>query len=453
MVIYKTNLLDSPQFKSKAVKLLGKSTKNNSQAYNMEGRKHVMNAFTNGQLPSISKSNLKAKSQNNLSKIKEKSSSLIKKEKKPQNNSNLSQTLSSNVNYNFNVNSIQINNQNCEPKNEKSSIILDNRKFSILDIPSGINPNQEQIIGLKGLIPIQTLSNISLNNNNGKQNARSFAFGDFQNMSNSSKEASYAKASLKINLNLGFLKFNNLKCFYLMLESDFLIPQKRLSLSLSIKPIYNISKPFLLKNFIKGLAHQITHFDQKYKSIPSIIDDLKKWQPQLSMTTQFALNHLTRSSENILSNLRHNQKEVDLMFKALFILFNINEQSNFENSLISLYSQYKVDNLSMQNILYYIESLLLERSPGVIKTLTKKQIFSILKLFYENEGLLRPSQLFSFGKEVSSLSFFLKDLNAYLSKQIEGRFLYNIKFDYQRKCCLISKMNNLKKLMRGSAGL
>ena len=91
---------------------------------------------------------------------------------------------------------------------------------------------------------------------------------------------------------------------------------------------------------------QINHIDLKYKDIQNLKEELRGWQPKFSLTTQFALNHLTRNSENIFSNLRQQHEEVDLIFKVIFLIFNVTEQSNFENTMISLYSQFKVDNLS-----------------------------------------------------------------------------------------------------------
>lgn len=252
------------------------------------------------------------------------------------------QTMNSNVNYNFNVNSIQINNQDGTSKKLNSNMVLDNRKFSIIDIP-GVNFIQEQIQGTNCANNNQISGPYA--NNNIKQNTRLFGFGEYH-MSSSSKEASMLKLSTKLKMNLSSLKTKSLKCLYLMLESDFLTPQKRLKISITVKPIYNISKSLLLKNFIKGLMRQISHIDLKYKNIPNLKDELRGWQPKFSITTQFALNHLTRNSESIFSTLRLQHEEVDLLFKAIFILFNVNEQSNFENTMISLYSQFKVDSLS-----------------------------------------------------------------------------------------------------------
>lgn len=226
-------------------------------------------------------------------------------------------------------------------------MLLDNRKFSIIDIPSGANFIQEQLQGTNCAVNNHLTSN-SIANDHNKQNMKSFGFGEFQYVSSSSKEASMLKSSTKLKMNLSMLKPKNLKCFYLMLESDFLLPQKRLKISTIVRPIYNICKSTLLKNFIKGLMRQINHIDLKYKNIPNLKEELRGWQPKFSITTQFALNHLTRNSENIFSALRLKHDEVDLIFKVIFIMFSVTEQSNFENTMISLYSQYKVDSLSKQ---------------------------------------------------------------------------------------------------------
>ena len=150
----------------------------------------------------------------------------------------------------------------------------------------------------------------------------------------------------KVKQNLDKLLGNKSKAFYLLIESDFLIPNQRLRLCISSKIIYPLTEENLLKDFSRGLIKAYKQIENKYFNISKIKEEIIQWTFKPKMTTQISLNHLTRSFEQKLPNLINAFKEVEAIFKLILVIFNVNEQYSFQNTLLAIYSKYKVDGIS-----------------------------------------------------------------------------------------------------------
>jgi hypothetical protein len=105
-------------------------------------------------------------------------------------------------------------------------------------------------------------------------------------------------------------------------------------------------KDRLLKDFITGLIKQLKQLDSKYINRQNVKEDISKWSFKLSTTTQIVLNHITKKSEESIFNQRDYSNEASIMLKILSIIFSITEEHCVKNTLISLFSKYKVNSLS-----------------------------------------------------------------------------------------------------------
>lgn len=159
------------------------------------------------------------------------------------------------------------------------------------------------------------------------------------------------KSLSKSKKNISALKSPRLKAFFLMLESEFLAPNLRLKMVTSVKPIYEISKGSLLKDHISSLIKSVKQLDEKYpEQIKNKLkDEVVSWVFKPSATSQLSLNHLTKKSEKIFCSLRVKSKVIDALFKVILLVFNVSESYSFENTLLTLYSKFKVDGLSKLN--------------------------------------------------------------------------------------------------------
>jgi hypothetical protein len=88
----------------------------------------------------------------------------------------------------------------------------------------------------------------------------------------------------------------------------------------------------------------------------------------------------------------------------------------------------------------------LEKTFSHVNNLTKKQYSNIFNLLLECPELQDVNSLFKIDKELSSLAFFVKDLNNYINKKSEGHYLFVFKNDIQRRVRLVNKIMNLKKI-------
>lgn len=156
------------------------------------------------------------------------------------------------------------------------------------------------------------------------------------------------KSVSKSKKNIKALKTPKLKAFCLMLDSEFIAPNLRLKMVTSVKPIYEISKETLLKDHISSLIKSVKQLDEKYSEQikNKLKEEVVSWVFKPSATSQLSLNHLTKKSEKIFSALRLKSKEIDALFKVILLVFNVSESYSFENTLLALYSKFKVDGLS-----------------------------------------------------------------------------------------------------------
>lgn len=156
------------------------------------------------------------------------------------------------------------------------------------------------------------------------------------------------KSISKSKKNFSALKTSSLKAFFLMLESEFLVPNLKLKMITTVKPIYEISKETLLKDHITSLIKAVKQLDEKYPDPikNKLRDEIANWVFKPSATSQLSLNHLTKKSEKIFSSLRMKYKEIDALFRVILLVFNVSESYNFDNTLLTLYSKFKVDGLS-----------------------------------------------------------------------------------------------------------
>lgn len=90
--------------------------------------------------------------------------------------------------------------------------------------------------------------------------------------------------------------------------------------------------------------------------------------------------------------------------------------------------------------------MLLEKTFSHVNNLTKKQYSNIYSIISECPELHDVNSLYKIDKELSSLAFFVKDLNNYINKKVEGHYLFVFKNDIQRRVRLVNRIMNLKKL-------
>lgn len=175
-----------------------------------------------------------------------------------------------------------------------------------------------------------------------------------------------------------------IKAFYLLVESDFLKPQKRLKYSLYSKNLYNIFSKRLKKSYFYSLLRQIKQIDDKYYNKTQIKEDIFNWNFKFSQTTQVVVNMINKKFEDSLFNeskenchgLNILGNDENLLLNTLFCLFDSDEdekdkekkrksKNNPDNSksIMSnrsihqlnqfrneLFKKYKVNSLSKINI-------------------------------------------------------------------------------------------------------
>lgn len=124
-----------------------------------------------------------------------------------------------------------------------------------------------------------------------------------------------------------------LKAFYLLVESDFLKPQKRLKYSLYSKNLYNIFSKNLKKSYFYSLLRQIKQIDDKYHNKTQVKEDIFNWNFKFSQTTQVVVNMINKKFEDTLFNeskencneLNLLGNEENLLINTLFCLFESDE--------------------------------------------------------------------------------------------------------------------------------
>lgn len=175
-----------------------------------------------------------------------------------------------------------------------------------------------------------------------------------------------------------------IKAFYLLVESDFLKPQKRLKYSLYSKNLYNIFSNKLKKSYFYSLLRQIKQIDDKYYNKTQIKEDIFNWNFKFSQTTQVVVNMINKKFEDSLFNepkenchgLNILGNDENLLLNTLFCLFDSDEDEkdkekrrksknipDISKSIMSnrslhqlnqfrneLFKKYKVNSLSKINI-------------------------------------------------------------------------------------------------------
>jgi hypothetical protein len=95
-----------------------------------------------------------------------------------------------------------------------------------------------------------------------------------------------------------------------------------------------------------------------------------------------------------------------------------------------------------------IESLLLEKTTAAVYNLSKKQFFQILKILHEYDSIREPSSIHHISKDISSISFIIRDIYKYLStKASNNTYMYIIKNELQIRARILKKIGDLKKFL------
>lgn len=155
-----------------------------------------------------------------------------------------------------------------------------------------------------------------------------------------------SRKAIKIRNNINSLKDNRLKSIYIAMESNMLGITKKIKLIISIPPIFNMLKDYLLKNTISSIQFYIKQIDDKIGNKESIRDELSNWSYKPSTSTLISYNLINKEFEKDLIKNLLISKEVDILFKIILIVFSVEEQISNENTMIKIYSKYKTDGFS-----------------------------------------------------------------------------------------------------------
>lgn len=159
------------------------------------------------------------------------------------------------------------------------------------------------------------------------------------------------KGTHKLKKEISSIKNTTLKAFTIMLESDLLTPNARLKIVTQVKPIYDICKDTLLRDYISGLVKSVKQLDEKYHENVrlKLRDEAINWTYKATSTTQLSLNHLSKKFDQKLCTLRPKHKEIEAIFRLILVLFNVNESYSSEHTLLTVYSKFKINSLSKFN--------------------------------------------------------------------------------------------------------
>lgn len=91
--------------------------------------------------------------------------------------------------------------------------------------------------------------------------------------------------------------------------------------------------------------------------------------------------------------------------------------------------------------------MLLTKLGSAINKLTIKQFYTLLNKVNNNPDLINPAVTYHIHKDVSCLSFFVKDVFRFLTHKADGIYLFVANYELIKRKKLIRKLMNLKKYM------
>ena len=325
---------------------------------------------------------------------------------------------------NKNKRNVKTTNNSKKQKNDKS---LSKEKNKII-----IKPQNQKII-------IKPKSNI--NNINIKKDMNSNSDSDKEIKEKKNKTIIPPK---KINAYIiPEIKFQNknLLALYFSLYLNYF------DIKTKIKIIF--SQPNLFKQFsTKNLFHELySSIEKEFIEISKLLlkYDMNKIAISFS-PNKTATNGLTFITEEDEKNLIENEQpnEIIIIFKVVLLFLeedisNINYNKIIKYLFIDIFQKYQVKN---------IKDLFLKHIINKINLLNEKYINEINNIIGDKPELLTPSEVLKYNRNVSYMTFIIKDIYYYLfEKTDDGIYFYQLR-QYNRNLIILDKkLERLKKFL------
>lgn len=254
-----------------------------------------------------------------------------------------------NFNFNLNLQSIQLN----SAQQESTKVDFKNdRKFSILDIASeALVTMSKEVYGKAITQPTEGRDKkarfspeITYKKSSTSMDEAVVA-GLLNNFSSEEEKKASKQERMEKRRRMSILITSKQKALFLLIDSRLLPQQQKINICLGSKRLYNLFKDRLLKDYTDELIIKIKVINNKYPDKMKIKTELSNWVFKFSLTSQFALNHLTQSSERTVSSLI-SKHEVKSIVEVIFMLFSVPLSSDFTNSLLLLLASCKAECLS-----------------------------------------------------------------------------------------------------------
>ena len=232
---------------------------------------------------------------------------------------------------------------------------------------------------------------------------------------------------------------NHVECLYLALNSGFFNPNKKLSLFLKSRELFNnLNNKNMIKELIeyyykKGLEN--SNYNNKDKNLEKINVVFNPCERSIN-----ALNFIDKNEEmKLINEVQH--PYINELFKIVLILlneYNKNNKNIYDFLFNDILSKYKVKN---------IKNLMVNIFVGERIIISDEQFELIQKILSNKPDLLSPSTLLKYNRAVAYFSFFLKDLFSYLNlKTEEGIFFFKIRASLPKNK-YIEQIHKLKLLL------
>ena len=211
-----------------------------------------------------------------------------------------------------------------------------------------------------------------------------------------------------------------------------------------------MSKELYFKFNIKDVINDyILYYEKQIQKINDVVNKYDKniinkpFSPR--KTGINSLNFITKNEEKrLMSETQH--EYVVKIFKVILILLNEykndifengeNEKNIFEFFFNDIYSKFNVDN---------IKDLFIKNFVDKIPLISDEQFKLICDIVNSTPGMLSPTTLLNYNRNVSYLTFFLSELYNYLNlKNNDNVYYYEVRNDYQKLNEYSDRINKLK---------
>ena len=233
----------------------------------------------------------------------------------------------------------------------------------------------------------------------------------------------------------------NLQALYFSLYLNYFDINKK------IKIIF--SQPKLFKQFsTKNLFHELySNIEKEFIEISKFLlkYDMNKISIPFSpnKTAKRGLTFITEENEkNLIENEQPN--EIIIIFKVVLLFLeedisNINYNKIIKYLFIDIFQKYQVKN---------IKDLFLKHIINKINLLNEKYINEINNIIGDKPELLTPSEVLKYNRNVSYMTFIIKDIYYYLfEKTDDGIYFYQLR-QYNRNLIILDKkLERLKKFL------